>query len=797
MKALAPAPKKFVLCYVLVPIILICLVIIFNILVDPYGMFRLLSIQGINREKPAVTANLRLSKAHAAHYFKPTAAIFGTSRAEKSIDPEHPVFKALGYRAYNMAMAGSGLYEIYRTLQHTYYASDKKLKLAIIGLDFLMFNANREDIVFGTEILNYDEKRLMLSPNQSYLTTTFFHDVDAILFKTATRSSFTTILQQDSQKERELRRLHPEVIKSKDLYLYNGMRQPENVIVFPHRAATISNEKYYIEKVWTAGPEQRYCTTLLGEKKSTFDTLRKIVDFSRKNNIEVRFFISPTHARAILAIKEAGLWDAFDEFKRGVVDVLAKDAERYPNLTPIPLWDFMNFSMITTEPFPQSPAYMRWYWEMSHYKIATGNLILDRIMDYHAATREMAPPADFGVLLTKNNIETELQKTLSDAENYEKKFPNDAEEIKKSAEEVLSKRPGTMCSESYKLFFKANLAREKKNESLAMALLNQAKRRQLQEEQSAYARHLPYRETALANLIKQSLEGYTIEKPLSSWIAYQARGLDKSKHGDLAGAVLDFSEAIQRGPKNTALLYLRGSTLAQLGEHARAITDFKAILMVDPDNKTVQTLLSQSEAELKSGISWVAYQTSGLKNIERNNLTGAIDDFTQAIKRGPHNTALFFLRGTTLAKLNEHALAIKDFETILASDPENQTVQSCLKQSQFALSQQQRNQPEKSAALVDWTVFQQQGLDKISQGDLDGAVVAFTQAIQRGPKNNALYYMRGTTLAKLKKYRLAINDFEDILKDDPNNETVKFVLQQCKGEQSSQKISSQTKETSI
>lgn len=780
MKVFEHAPKKFVMWYLLLPIVLVCLVVVFNILIDPYGIFRVVSIQGINSEKPSVTSNLRLSKAHAAHYFKLTAAIFGTSRAEKSIDPEHPGFKALGYHTYNMAMAGGGLYEIYRTLQHTYYASNRKLKLAIIGLDFLMFNANREEIVFGTEILNYDEKRLMLSPSQSYFTTTFLFDIDSILLKTAARSSVSTILQQDSKKESEMRRLHPEAIKPKELYLSNGMRRPEKVVLFPHRVATISNEKYYMEKVWTAGPEQRFCTSLPGDRKSTFDTLRNIINFSRKNNIELRFFMSPTHARALLAIKEAGLWDAFEEVKRGTVDILAEDAARYPNLKPIVLWDFMNFNTITTEPFPELSDHnskMQWYWEMSHYKIATGNLILDRVMNYKESFREV--PSDFGVLLTKNNIETHLQETLSDSETYEKQFPQYLSEIQKSAAEVFSKRPGSMCSNSYKLLYKANIAREKKNEPLAMALLTKAESLQRQEQEAAHARHLPYRETSLASLIQRSLAGYQIERPLSSWIAYQERGLEKSKQGDLKGAVLDFTEAIQRGPQNTALQYLRGSTLAQLGEHRRAIKDFKTILVSEPENKTVQTLLKQSEAQLSSGLSWIAYQTSGLEKIKLGDLKGAIRDFTQAIQRGPKNTALYFLRGTTFAKLNEHVLAIKDYEIILAAEPENQTVKSYFKQSQLALSNNKPHQPEQSVSLLDWTVFQERGLEKIKNGDLEGAVVDFTQAIKNGPKNNALYYMRGTTLAKLKKYGLAIRDLKSILKDEPNNETVKFVLKQC------------------
>ena len=344
---------------------------------------------------------------------------------------------------------------------------------------------------------------------------------------------------------------------------------------------------------------------------------------------------------------------------------------------------------------------------------------------------------------------------------------------------MFSKRPGSMCSNSYKLLYKANIAREKKNEPLAMALLTKAENLQRQEQEAAHARHLPYRETSLASLIQRSLAGYQIERPLSSWIAYQERGLEKSKQGDLKGAVLDFTEAIQRGPQNTALQYLRGSTLAQLGEHRRAIKDFKTILVSEPENKTVQTLLKQSEAQLSSGLSWMAYQTRGLEKIKLGDFKGAVQDFTQAIQRGPKNTALHFLRGTTFAKLNEHALAIKDYEIILAAEPGNQTVKNYFKQSQLALSNNMPHQPEQSVSSLDWTVFQERGLEKIKSGDLEGAVVDFTQAIKNGPKNNALYYMRGTTLAKLKKYRLAIRDLKSILKDEPNNETVKFVLKQC------------------
>ena len=459
----------------------VLLVALFNILIDPYGLFRIVSIPNINAEKPAVTLELRMAKAHFVHYLKPHTIIFGTSRAEMALDPEHHILTAQGNSAYNMAMAGSGLYEVFRTLQHAFYASDKKLKQAVIGLDFLMFNANRERVVFGSEVINYDEKRLMLSPTQSYFKTSLLFDLDAIFFIKATRASIQTIRQQDNQ----------------ELYLANGMRHPTKNMLFKaiplvgHRQETLRNEKYYMEKIWTAGPQQRFCSVDLEKQQSVFDTFRHLIDFARANDIELHFFISPTHARSLLAIKEAGLWSAFEEFKHNIVNIIADDTKKNPSLKPIALWDFMNFNSITTESFPElsdKHSRMKCYWEMSHYKTATGNLILDRVMN---DKNQGQMPLDFGVQLTRENVAFQLQKTLHDSEDYEKTFPADAAEIKKMAAEIFANRPGSMCSESYKLYYQANTEREQGHEVVAMNLLHKAINAESQERQLAHKRCYP------------------------------------------------------------------------------------------------------------------------------------------------------------------------------------------------------------------------------------------------------------------------------------------------------------------
>ena len=584
MELFQHSPKRFLIWFCLTFPTAVLIIIVFNILVDPYDIFHIVSIPGINIAKPYVADHLRIQKAHEVKFFNPTAVIFGTSRSELGIDPEHPAFKKLGYKAYDMGMSGSGLYEIYHNLQHAYYATNKKLKLAIIELDPFMFAANREKIIFSDLILDYDENRLLSSSKQSYLTNTFLYDADAILFKTALRASLQTVLNQDS----------------KELYQTDGMRNQEKngmairIVTTGPRREFIDNEKYYMDKVWTIGRDHRYCTSFLGEDKSTFDTFRKIIEFSRANNIEIHFFTSPSHVRYILSFKEAGLWDAFEEFKKGIVNILAEDAQQYPNSKQIMLWDFMNFNSITTEPVPKSvQAKMRWHWEVSHFKKAAGNLVLDRVLGFKDDVNVL--PADFGVPLTKNNVQFQLQKTLHDSEVYSKKYPEYLVEIKKSANAIFNNRPGTLCTNAYKLYYEANQERDHGHESKAIVLLNEALKLQKEEQYKAKIRHLPYREISLSSLIQNSLVNDKIKKSLSSWIDYQDRGNNEMQYGDLESADFDFSQAIKQGP---AINYLHGIMHMQHKEYQEAVKDFKTILEYDPENKTIELLLEHSQARI-------------------------------------------------------------------------------------------------------------------------------------------------------------------------------------------------------
>jgi hypothetical protein len=68
---------------------------------------------------------------------------------------------------------------------------------------------------------------------------------------------------------------------------------------------------------------------------------------------------------------------------------------------------------VTREPIPAGGDLtpMRWFWEQSHYRKVTGDLVLDRVLGHRE--RERPLPADFGVRLTGTNIDAHIARARS------------------------------------------------------------------------------------------------------------------------------------------------------------------------------------------------------------------------------------------------------------------------------------------------------------------------------------------------------------------------------------------------
>ena len=131
------------------------------------------------------------------------------------------------------------------------------------------------------------------------------------------------------------------------------------------------------------------------------------------------------------------------------------------------------------------------------------------------------------------------------------------------------------------------------------------------------------------------------------------RGASKAATGDLNGAEKDYDRAIKLGGSNEflAIAHVNRSSLRKMrADFDGALADLSTSI------------------ELNSS-DWSAFHERGLLLAEAGDKTGAIADFTEAIRLNP-NAESYAARGYELDHLDDSS-ALEDYNQALAIDPEN------------------------------------------------------------------------------------------------------------------------------
>ncbi|NER30702.1 MAG: hypothetical protein F6J89_24580, partial [Symploca sp. SIO1C4] len=280
----------------------------------------------------------------------------GSSRTDLGLDPTHPALTNK-QPAYNLGLVGPNIYEVKRYFEHS-LANQPELKTVVLGIDLFMFNEYKINEV------DFSEDRL----EKENLTAQELLNVT--LSTSAIQSSAKTIKSS---------------IDSDAYYLYrpDGMRY-----VYGNEPNEPIPKKFKGSIGGLRKGEGYYKKYQLSEEFLV--NLQEIVDICKQQNIELKVFISPSHASQWENLRAAELWSVFEEWKRQLVKIT-------------PVWDFSGYNTITTEAISKD---MENYWDSSHYRKEVGDLVLNRIFDY----QKDKVPTDFGVLLTQENIESNLTK---------------------------------------------------------------------------------------------------------------------------------------------------------------------------------------------------------------------------------------------------------------------------------------------------------------------------------------------------------------------------------------------------
>ncbi|MBS1489644.1 MAG: tetratricopeptide repeat protein [Bacteroidetes bacterium] len=119
---------------------------------------------------------------------------------------------------------------------------------------------------------------------------------------------------------------------------------------------------------------------------------------------------------------------------------------------------------------------------------------------------------------------------------------------------------------------------------------------------------------------------------------------------EYAGAITDFTKAIQLDPKFVLAFAYRGHAQEKMENYAAAIADFTQALELNPSLDA-------------------AYLDRGTARFLSHDYPQALLDFSQAIRISPAYAQAYSSRGQTYLKLKNYAAALTDFDKAIQLDP--------------------------------------------------------------------------------------------------------------------------------
>ena len=106
---MTPAAARYLWAWVVSTLALLVAVAAVNLIVDPYGLFRIVDLPGLNRIKSQAGERAALFKRAGVERMRPAGLVLGNSRAEIGFDPESPAWPESARPVFNLALPGAGI----------------------------------------------------------------------------------------------------------------------------------------------------------------------------------------------------------------------------------------------------------------------------------------------------------------------------------------------------------------------------------------------------------------------------------------------------------------------------------------------------------------------------------------------------------------------------------------------------------------------------------------------------------------------------------------------------------------
>lgn len=348
----------FIRLFFITSLCLILAIVFFNYAIDPFNLFSSSSYTKNYLTKREAETNLRLIKAVEINNQRPKVLLLGSSRVRVGLHEDHYPHPKKGLIA-NIGLPGTTVEELESYLKHALY-NQPKLHTVVLGLDLFMFNRNRKINV------EYEPQRMNrhTMSSEDYLGLLFsFHALKnsfSILFDSLTHKAY-------SSPEKSEPRSTPAVSDADRAFLRDIM---------------IAHEwygKYEID------PKQILC-------------FERIVQICKKEEVDLKVFISPAQAIYWEAVSQKKLWPQLDSLKIALSNIY-------------PILDFSGFNPVTTLACQKKGD--SFYGDCSHYSRTVGKMIFDKLFSTDDS-RE-----DFGFWLLPETIQGRLNEMKEKKDEWE------------------------------------------------------------------------------------------------------------------------------------------------------------------------------------------------------------------------------------------------------------------------------------------------------------------------------------------------------------------------------------------
>lgn len=373
----------------------------FNLIVDPLNAWHIVRIDGFNAVKNRAYKYERIAKPLMVERIQPQRVFIGTSRTEYALSgasaalPQQSPMTTL-----NLGMRAANIKEIQLMLQHALLQAP--VREALIGLETHAFNraAGRP-----TELDPYVVKDWRGDKNRGYRLHQFR---DTLLAMDVSSASVKTLQRQteDDHKMAEDGRFLAEK-NIPDILENGGFRY---------------SFSYWIGEI-IEGASSLCQPDVYGPGDVAIARFRDMLVLAAEADIDLKLFISPSHASLLYAHQLQGTWEGSERWKRAMLTAVEEVNREYG--TTYKIIDFETVNPLTTEMIPAAgdqTSMMQYFSDPAHFSMATGDKMLARL--YHT------DDADWGVELDLDKLDEQLQQLRQSVARWAQQNPDEQAFVK-------------------------------------------------------------------------------------------------------------------------------------------------------------------------------------------------------------------------------------------------------------------------------------------------------------------------------------------------------------------------------